>query len=108
MRSEKIQECQQKLQETWSLAREEAAKCKAAKEVIKALSSRVISAYWCWFSWLIAIFLNNQWDILQGFLTPMKVRFNYHKSEIMCIIGSFLFLFLYFDGVKALCMSDEV
>ncbi|XP_034682604.1 PH, RCC1 and FYVE domains-containing protein 1 [Vitis riparia] len=41
MRSEKIQECQQKLQETWSLAREEAAKCKAAKEVIKALSSRL-------------------------------------------------------------------
>ena len=55
MRSGKIQECQQKLQETWTLAREEAAKCKAAKEVIKALSSRVISIH-CFFSWLIAMF----------------------------------------------------
>lgn len=39
--SQKIQECQKKIEETWSLAREEAAKCKAAKEVIKALALRV-------------------------------------------------------------------
>uniref|UniRef100_A0A2N9G941 FYVE-type domain-containing protein n=1 Tax=Fagus sylvatica TaxID=28930 RepID=A0A2N9G941_FAGSY len=39
-RSQKIQECQQQIEETWSLAREEAAKCKAAKEVIKALALR--------------------------------------------------------------------
>ncbi|KAL5574147.1 hypothetical protein UlMin_023744 [Ulmus minor] len=39
--NQKIQECQQKLEETWSLAREEAARCKAAKEVIKALALRL-------------------------------------------------------------------
>lgn len=38
----KIQDCQQKIEETWSFAREEAAKCKAAKEIIKALAIRVI------------------------------------------------------------------
>ncbi|KAL5810183.1 hypothetical protein ACOSQ4_026751 [Xanthoceras sorbifolium] len=38
---QKIQECQQKIENTWSLAREEAAKCKAAKEVIKALAVRL-------------------------------------------------------------------
>ncbi|XP_062107676.1 PH, RCC1 and FYVE domains-containing protein 1 isoform X2 [Humulus lupulus] len=37
----KIQESQQKIEETWSLARDEAAKCKAAKEVIKALALRL-------------------------------------------------------------------
>lgn len=41
MRSEKIQQYQQKLEETWYLAREEAAKCKTAKEVIKALTTRL-------------------------------------------------------------------
>ncbi|KAB1211373.1 Ultraviolet-B receptor UVR8 [Morella rubra] len=41
IRSQKIQECQQRIQETWSLAREETAKCKAAKEVIKALALRL-------------------------------------------------------------------
>lgn len=40
-RSQKIQECQQQIEETWSLAKEEASKCKAAKEVIKALALRV-------------------------------------------------------------------
>lgn len=41
VRSEKIQQYQQTIEETWSRAREEAAKCKAAKEVIKALTTRV-------------------------------------------------------------------
>ncbi|KAK3218644.1 hypothetical protein Dsin_012614 [Dipteronia sinensis] len=36
-----IQECQQKIEDTWSLAREEAATCKAAKEIIKALAVRL-------------------------------------------------------------------
>ncbi|KAM7515922.1 hypothetical protein LguiA_005505 [Lonicera macranthoides] len=40
-RKKKIQECQQKTAETWAFAKEEAAKCKAAKEVIKALTSRL-------------------------------------------------------------------
>ncbi|KAA8547653.1 hypothetical protein F0562_004082 [Nyssa sinensis] len=40
-RREKIQECQQRIEETWSLAKEEAAKCKAAKDVIKALTLRL-------------------------------------------------------------------
>ncbi|XP_015879928.3 PH, RCC1 and FYVE domains-containing protein 1 [Ziziphus jujuba] len=39
--SQKIQECQQKIEDTWAIAREEAAKCKAAKEVIKALALRL-------------------------------------------------------------------
>ncbi|KAF7831165.1 PH, RCC1 and FYVE domains-containing protein 1 isoform X1 [Senna tora] len=37
MGNHKIQECQNKIEESWQLAREEAAKSKAAKEVIKAL-----------------------------------------------------------------------
>nr|XP_016447123.1 PREDICTED: uncharacterized protein LOC107772149 isoform X2 [Nicotiana tabacum] len=40
-RKEKIQERQQKVEEAWSLAKEEASKSKAAKEVIKALTSRL-------------------------------------------------------------------
>ncbi|XP_059623288.1 PH, RCC1 and FYVE domains-containing protein 1 [Cornus florida] len=40
-RRQKIQECQQRIEETWSLAKEEAAKCKAAKDVIKALTLRL-------------------------------------------------------------------
>ncbi|CAK9169798.1 unnamed protein product [Ilex paraguariensis] len=40
-RRETIKECQQRVEEAWSLAKEEAAKCKAAKEVIKALTSRL-------------------------------------------------------------------
>lgn len=40
---EKMQKCRQKIEEAWSVAREEAAKCKAAKEIIKALALRVIS-----------------------------------------------------------------
>ncbi|KAM2685465.1 hypothetical protein FF1_047168 [Malus domestica] len=39
--SQKIHECEQKTEETWSLARDEAATCKAAKEVIKALALRL-------------------------------------------------------------------
>ncbi|KAF3444254.1 hypothetical protein FNV43_RR13944 [Rhamnella rubrinervis] len=39
--SQKIQECQQKIEETWAIAREEAATCKAAKEIIKALQLRL-------------------------------------------------------------------
>ncbi|XP_021823816.1 uncharacterized protein LOC110765074 isoform X3 [Prunus avium] len=39
--SHKIHECQQKIEETWSLAREEAATCKAAHEIIKALALRL-------------------------------------------------------------------
>lgn len=42
-RSGKIQECQLKVEETWTLARNEAAKCKAAKEVIKALTARLFT-----------------------------------------------------------------
>ncbi|XP_038903652.1 PH, RCC1 and FYVE domains-containing protein 1 isoform X2 [Benincasa hispida] len=38
---EKMQKCQQKIEEAWSVAREEAAKCKAAKEIIKALALRL-------------------------------------------------------------------
>ncbi|KAJ1388172.1 Zinc finger, FYVE/PHD-type [Sesbania bispinosa] len=41
LKNNKIQECQQKIEESWSVAREEAAKCKAAKEVIKALALRL-------------------------------------------------------------------
>lgn len=40
--SQKINDCQQKIEETWAIAKEEAATCKAAKEVIKALQLRVI------------------------------------------------------------------
>lgn len=39
--NQKVQECHQKIEEAWSLAREEAEKCKAAKEIIKALAVRV-------------------------------------------------------------------
>lgn len=39
--NQKVQECQQKIEEAWSLAREEAEKCKAAKEIIKALAVRL-------------------------------------------------------------------
>ncbi|PON75013.1 Rho GTPase activating protein [Parasponia andersonii] len=39
--NQRIQECQQKIYDTWSLARDEAARCKAAKEVIKALALRL-------------------------------------------------------------------
>ncbi|KAF8015027.1 hypothetical protein BT93_H0730 [Corymbia citriodora subsp. variegata] len=38
IRNQKIKECQRKLEETRSLAKEEAAKCKVANEVIKALA----------------------------------------------------------------------
>lgn len=38
---QKMQEHQKKLEATWSLAREEAAKCKAAKVVIKNLAMKV-------------------------------------------------------------------
>ncbi|QCD77986.1 hypothetical protein DEO72_LG1g1615 [Vigna unguiculata] len=41
LKNHKIQECQQKIEESWFVAREEAAKCKAAKEVIKALALRL-------------------------------------------------------------------
>lgn len=40
-REQEIQECRQKIEEAWALAKDEAAKTKAAKEVIKALTSRV-------------------------------------------------------------------
>ncbi|OMP05215.1 Zinc finger, FYVE-type [Corchorus capsularis] len=40
---EKIQECQWKIDHNWSLAKEEAEKCKAAKEFIKALALRLHS-----------------------------------------------------------------
>ncbi|KAL3525087.1 hypothetical protein ACH5RR_013459 [Cinchona calisaya] len=40
-REEEIQECRQKIEEAWEIAKEEAAKTKAAKEVIKALTSRL-------------------------------------------------------------------
>ncbi|KAM3285466.1 hypothetical protein P3S67_024265 [Capsicum chacoense] len=40
-RKEKIQESPQKVEEAWSVAKEEASKSKAAKGVIKALTSRV-------------------------------------------------------------------
>ncbi|XLR30917.1 hypothetical protein S83_058817 [Arachis hypogaea] len=38
LKNHKIQECQQKIEESWFVAKEEAAKSKAAKEVIKALA----------------------------------------------------------------------
>ncbi|CAL5202789.1 unnamed protein product [Lathyrus oleraceus] len=41
LQSHEIQECQHKIEESWSVAKEEAAKCKAAKEVIKALALRL-------------------------------------------------------------------
>lgn len=40
-RKEKIQECQQKIEEAWSIAKEEAEKGQVAKEAIKVLTSRV-------------------------------------------------------------------
>ncbi|KAL6993292.1 hypothetical protein U1Q18_011407 [Sarracenia purpurea var. burkii] len=40
-RSEKIQDCKRKIEETWSLAKEQAAKSRAAKEVIKLLSLKL-------------------------------------------------------------------
>lgn len=40
-RKQEIQKCQKKIDEVWSIAREEAEKTKVAKEVIKALTSRV-------------------------------------------------------------------
>ena len=39
---QKIQECQEALEKTWSVAREEAAKRKAANEIIKVLALKVI------------------------------------------------------------------
>lgn len=41
LKNQEIQECQQKVEESWSVAKDEAAKCKAAKEVIKALALRL-------------------------------------------------------------------
>ncbi|XP_058787771.1 PH, RCC1 and FYVE domains-containing protein 1-like [Vicia villosa] len=41
LQNHEIQECQHKIEESWSVAKEEAAKCKAAKEVIKALALRL-------------------------------------------------------------------
>ncbi|KAL5983207.1 hypothetical protein ACLOJK_017291 [Asimina triloba] len=41
MRNEKLQEYQLRIEETWSLAREEVAKHKAAKEVIKVLTAQL-------------------------------------------------------------------
>ncbi|KAJ6861834.1 hypothetical protein NC651_037787 [Populus alba x Populus x berolinensis] len=41
--SQKIEECQLTIEKTWSLAREEAAKRKAANEIIKALALRIKS-----------------------------------------------------------------
>ncbi|XVF71022.1 hypothetical protein PTKIN_Ptkin12aG0001300 [Pterospermum kingtungense] len=41
--TQKIQECQQKIEHTWSVAKEEAEKCKAAKDFIKALALRLHS-----------------------------------------------------------------
>ncbi|CAA3029559.1 PH, RCC1 and FYVE domains-containing 1-like isoform X1 [Olea europaea subsp. europaea] len=43
IRKEKIKENRQKTEEAWSLAKEEAAKSKAAKEVIQALTSRILA-----------------------------------------------------------------
>lgn len=39
--NEKIEECQKELNNTWEVAKEEAEKSKAAKEIIKALASKV-------------------------------------------------------------------
>ncbi|XP_020976757.1 uncharacterized protein LOC110271023 [Arachis ipaensis] len=41
LKNHKIQECQQKIEESWFVAKEEATKSKAAKEVIKALAVRL-------------------------------------------------------------------
>ncbi|XP_020535787.1 PH, RCC1 and FYVE domains-containing protein 1 isoform X2 [Jatropha curcas] len=41
IRSQKIQECQETIEKTWSIAREEAAKRKAANDIIKALALRL-------------------------------------------------------------------
>ncbi|KAK1324798.1 Ultraviolet-B receptor UVR8 [Acorus calamus] len=41
IKSEKIQNYKQRIDETWSLARDEAAKCKAAKDVIKVLTNQM-------------------------------------------------------------------
>ncbi|KAB2004271.1 hypothetical protein ES319_D11G186400v1 [Gossypium barbadense] len=41
--SQKIEECRQKIEHTWSLAKEEAEKCKAAKDFIKSLALRLHS-----------------------------------------------------------------
>ncbi|KAE9594430.1 hypothetical protein Lal_00001349 [Lupinus albus] len=41
LKNQKLQECQQKVEESWLVAKEEAAKSKAAKEVIKALALRL-------------------------------------------------------------------
>ncbi|KAL3527388.1 hypothetical protein ACH5RR_012044 [Cinchona calisaya] len=40
-RNDEIKECRKKIDEAWSIAKEEAAKTKAAKEVIKSLTSRL-------------------------------------------------------------------
>lgn len=41
--SQKIEECRRKIEHTWSLAKEEAEKCKAAKDFIKSLTLRLHS-----------------------------------------------------------------
>ncbi|XP_058749144.1 protein Brevis radix-like 2 [Vicia villosa] len=41
LQNHETQEIQNKIEESWSVAKEEAAKCKAAKEVIQALTQRV-------------------------------------------------------------------
>ncbi|XP_072957683.1 PH, RCC1 and FYVE domains-containing protein 1 isoform X1 [Typha angustifolia] len=41
LKSQKLQQYKRKIEETWSLARDEAAKCKAAKEVIKVLTNQM-------------------------------------------------------------------
>lgn len=43
LKNNEIQECQQKLEESWFVAKEEAAKCKTAREVIRVLQLRVSS-----------------------------------------------------------------
>ncbi|KAI4299662.1 hypothetical protein L6164_033097 [Bauhinia variegata] len=41
LRDHELQECHKKIEESWCLARDEAAKCKAAKDVITALALRI-------------------------------------------------------------------
>ncbi|KAI4307707.1 hypothetical protein L6164_030865 [Bauhinia variegata] len=41
LRDRELQECHKKLEDSWFLAKEEAAKCKAAKDVITALALRI-------------------------------------------------------------------
>lgn len=95
IRSQKIQESQQRIEETWSLAREETAKCKAAKEVIKALALRVNCLFVIILGWFDAsvvlmnyyghIHVSNFTPILSFILLSRMFKLRLHPLTLISI-----------------------